>query len=273
MMSHFFEIRITPKQIIKLLKEKVQTFDKNGNGYNADAIANVIPLATLHHRIKLLFKKVADKYECERYVTCFEKLSTRDGSDLSLVDKEHFHFRFETLEKVKKDTLQSWVKRNADFQLSATGNCCYAIIAFDVENDDDWWQYPFKECYLPTLTKGFTGAQIMKFKIAGAAIHKRAIATNKKRALLKNLKKTLFIKIAQFLEDLPTPVVKKQEIFLKILEYYLKNDIELNPTSMMAKVDRYRLFKKIITPRDYYHINFGFHPENFKREFNHICDD
>lgn len=239
-MSHYFEIRITPKQLLKK--------------YSGLENSPILEISKLHYKVKSLFKKVAAKYACEQYVCCYEKLSTRDGSDLSKVDKEHFHFRFCTLENTKKDTLQSWVKRNADFKLSGMGNECYAILAFTVQSDDDWWQYPFKENYLPSLTKGFSPKEITKFKIASAAIHKRAIATSIKRALLKARKKTLFDRIYNYLETLPEGevVATHKSIFIKILQYYLKENIELNPQSICAKTDRYRLLKGFISQDNYY---------------------
>lgn len=257
MTSVHFEMRISPKQLLK-------KWDISGSKLPPGT--NTLALRELKIKIILLFKKIVRQYACERYVCCLEKLSTRDGSDLSLIDKQHYHFRFETAEPKKISAIQKWIKSNASFTLAKTGNCCFCIKAYpDIDDDDRWWRYPFKENYLKGLTHGFSKTEIANYVLLAADEHKRAIKANQERAAIKLRRNTLYDRIAKYLDktfiiDASTDGFSSMmPIWILILEYYLKEGVEINPISITAKTRRYQLEKKIISNILYFkevvHVN------------------
>lgn len=247
MATHFHEIRITPKQLLK--KRRCLHPEEE--------------LPKLLHYCHQLFRKIAAFYECERYILCWETLN-KYGEDLIPLGKEHFHFRFETGYAKKKSATQKWIKENAKFTLAKTGVECHAIMCYPEINEVDWWGYCCKENPILTVSAGWTQIEFEKMTIAAKAIRVRSIAANLAHRAKSQTKKTLYSKIKVYLDqwfkaftqtqELQFYLLPHQSIFEKILEYYIANNIELNPQSMSSKCYRYMLECKHITPSEYYNI-------------------
>lgn len=157
----------------------------------------------------------------------------------------HLHLAMYTEEDVKKDTLQTWVRRN----LNIKGKQAYCLrVHADVDDEERYFRYCLKERYIQQV--GFTEEEIEDMKDR-AQDEKRRNGENALKARQKYEDRNVSFR-EQMYRDLDTGDIDEPDIAVAIVQYYREHKRIPPYKNMKEQVLDYRVHKGYLDVKDWY---------------------
>jgi len=159
-----------------------------------------------------IMTKLMDYMRPDKYTCCLEKLDSK-GKPTS----PHIHIHMESDRELKKDTLQKWIRT----ELGASGNKAYCVQVFsDVDDEDRWFRYCFKEKDSPRHSKGFSESEIRDMTLLAQDEREQQVKLNlKTEAELEN-KHQFRDKMFKHMRLNHPDISDEEEVFELIGNYY-----------------------------------------------------
>lgn len=160
-----------------------------------------------------------------KWIACREVLNK-----FGEITKKHFHLNMyihDKKNKVKKDTLQKWIRRKG-----AKGNAAYALqFVEDPKDEDRWWRYTLKEAEYDTLNPresnvwhgdAFECEDIWNMQKFAADERKRQVEQNLKTREKLMSKNNFRNKLFKYLEEQFPDEQRKRALIKEIAKFYQK---------------------------------------------------
>lgn len=183
-----------------------------------------------------IFRKMILLYNIKNYALCFEILDKYLEPTLP-----HWHLNF--IAVAKKTTIQEWLNKRG-----IKTNAMYALSSYSLpDNVTRWWRYTMKENLLESnLDASFN---INNMTLIAKDERKRASIFNIAKRASKEERSTLYQKIEVLLKK--KHVMNPHAVFKFILNYYLENNMSVNPNTIKGYTHLYLLKEGIIPIDDY----------------------
>lgn len=198
----------------------------------------------------VIFSKLISNYKLSIFGSCFEHKNKYLESC-----RPHWHFSF--ISDEKKETIQHYL--NVKFGLK--GNEMYALSSYRDVNPARFWRYLMKESdlvlsSLPLSDLNYSIAELTMLS-REERLHASLYWIQKRERLQKKF--SLFEKLMIYLDKNKKlqAYCSGQFVFSSIVEYYIKNDLNINPRTISGYTDLYLLKKRIISVSDYTETHYS----------------